>query len=78
MSLPSLYQVHCGVAPLLPEPWSRFRAGVPAAERDGDLVDAYHRLLQHPNLDIHMKAAKDWCDWASALVSVETDVGPEP
>ena len=29
-----------GIAPLFPEQWERFRAGVPASERDGDLVAA--------------------------------------
>jgi hypothetical protein len=28
-----------------PEQWERFRNGVPEAERDGDLVAAYYRLL---------------------------------
>ena len=67
-----------GVAPMFPEAWARFRAGVPAAERDGDLVEAYHRLLQHPDSNIHLQAAKDWCDWEFALVSVDLDAKPEP
>ncbi len=67
-----------GVAPLFPAQWARFRAGVPTAERDGDLVSAYHRLLQDPNPAIHMKAAKDWCEWESALVSVDPDAKPDP
>jgi proline iminopeptidase len=67
-----------GVAPLFPEQWARFRAGVPPAERDGDLVEAYHRLLQNPDPAIHMKAARDWCDWEEALVSVDPDASPDP
>jgi proline iminopeptidase len=67
-----------GVAPLFPVEWARFRAGVPPAERDGDLVAAYHRLLQEPDPAIHMKAAKDWCAWESALVSVDPEANPEP
>jgi proline iminopeptidase len=67
-----------GVAPLFPAQWARFRAGVPPAERDGDLVAAYHRLLQEPDPAIHMKAAKDWCAWESALVSVDSDAKPDP
>jgi hypothetical protein len=38
-----------GVAPLFPEQWARFRAGGRAAEHDGDLVGAYHRLLERPD-----------------------------
>lgn len=67
-----------GVAPLFPEQWARFRAGVPPLEGDGDLVEAYHRLLQNPDPDIHLKAAKDWCEWESALVSVDPDAKPDP
>jgi proline iminopeptidase len=67
-----------GVAPLFPAQWARFRARVPPAERDGDLVAAYYRLLQDPDPAIHMQAAKDWCEWESALVSVALDAKPEP
>lgn len=65
-----------GVAPLFPAQWVAFRAGAPQAERDGDLVSAYHRLLMDPDPAIHMKAAKDWCEWEAALVSVEPDSKP--
>ena len=67
-----------GVAPLFPEQWSRFRTGVPAGERDGDLIEAYHRLLNDPDPAVCAKAAKDWCDWESALLSVDPDVKPDP
>jgi proline iminopeptidase len=67
-----------GVAPLFPAQWARFRAGVPPAEREGDLVSAYHRLLQDPDPAIHMKAAKDWCEWEESLVSVDPNYKPPP
>src|SRR6267142_1031539 len=53
-------------------------AGVPPADRDGDLVAAYYRLLQDPDPTMHMQAAKDWCAWESALVSVDPDAQPDP
>lgn len=55
-----------------PEAWSRFRDGVPAAERDGDLVAAYYRLL-HTSSDptVQTRAARDWCEWEDAVVSLE-------
>lgn len=55
-----------------PEQWERFRAGVPAAERDGDLVGAYHRLLHEPS-DAAMQelAAGNWCDWEDTVQSLE-------
>jgi proline iminopeptidase len=67
-----------GVAPLFPEQWARFRAGVPAAERGGDLVEAYHRRLHDPDPAVRVRAARDWCDWESALVSVDPDARPDP
>jgi len=67
-----------GVAPLFPAEWVRFRAGVPPAERDGDLVAAYHRLLQDPDPAIHMRAAQDWCEWESALGAVDPEAKPDP
>ena len=67
-----------GVAPLFPEQWARFRAGVPPVDREGDLVEAYHRLLQNPDPAIHMKAAKDWYDWEAGLLSVDPDAEVDP
>jgi proline iminopeptidase len=67
-----------GVAPLFPAQWARFRAGVPPAQRAGDLVAAYHRLLQDPDPAIHMQAAREWCAWEAALVSVDPEATPEP
>jgi proline iminopeptidase len=46
-----------------PAEWTRFRDGVPDAERDGRLVDAYARLLNNPDPAVHEKAARDWCAW---------------
>lgn len=58
------------VGRLFPEPWRRFRDGVPPAERDGDLVRAYAALLHHPDAAIREQAASDWCDWEDAHVRV--------
>ena len=60
-----------GVAPLFPEQWARFREGVPELERDGDLVEAYHRLLNSPEPAVRAKAAKDWHDWEAATLSMD-------
>jgi proline iminopeptidase len=67
-----------GVGPLFPEEYEHFCAGVPVAERDGDLIEAYHRLLIDPDPTVSAKAAKDWCEWESALVSVDPNAKPEP
>ena len=62
-----------------PAEWERFRAGVALAERDGDLVAAYHRLLnEQPDVELRERAAKDWCDWEDAVQSLEEGWAPNP
>jgi proline iminopeptidase len=53
-----------------PAEWARFAAGVPGAERDGRLVEAYARRLSHPDGAVREQAARDWCDWEDTHVSV--------
>ncbi|WP_068030666.1 prolyl aminopeptidase [Nocardia mexicana] len=60
-----------GLARLLPEAWDAFRDGVPPAERDGNLVDAYARLVNDPDTDVRMRAARDWCAWEDAVIAHE-------
>jgi len=67
-----------GVGAFFPEAWNRFRNGVPESEQEGSLVEAYHRLLMHPDPAIHAKAAKDWCDWEMAIVAVHPGHKPHP
>ena len=67
-----------GVAPLFPEQWDSFRAGVPEAQRDGDLVEAYYHLLRDPDPRRRARAAKNWHDWEAALLSVDPDTKPDP
>jgi proline iminopeptidase len=51
-----------------PEQWARFRDGVPAPNRDGDLATAYARLLRDPDPAVREQAARDWCDWEDTHV----------
>jgi len=61
-----------------PEAWARFRAGVPEEER-GDLVAAYHRLLNvQPDPAIRAQAAASWCAWEDAVLSLEEGWKPSP
>lgn len=55
-----------GVAVFFPKQWDRLRAGVPVAERDSDIVEAYHRLLNDPDPTVRQRAAEAWCMWESA------------
>ena len=58
-----------------PEAWARFRDGVPAELRDGNLAAAYGDLLHDPDPAVREKAAIDWCDWEDAHVRVRSDHG---
>ncbi len=61
-----------------PEEWARFRDGVPEDERDGDLVAAYDRLLnKQPDAGVRAAAARDWCEWEDAVVSLEEGWTPD-
>lgn len=61
-----------------PEEWARFREGVPADEQS-DLVAAYHRLLHgHADLTVREQAARDWCAWEDAAMSLEAGWVPNP
>ncbi|HEY8474367.1 MAG TPA: prolyl aminopeptidase [Natronosporangium sp.] len=61
---------------LFPEQWHRFREGVPAAERDGRLVEAYYRLLNDPDPAVRERAAQDWCDWEDTHPSLAPGYQP--
>jgi proline iminopeptidase len=57
-----------GIAAFFPEQWGRLRAAAPVAERDADVVDAYHRLLDDPDPAVRQRAAEAWCLWESATL----------
>ncbi|MGP3967645.1 prolyl aminopeptidase [Streptomyces sp. 6N223] len=65
-----------GLGRYFPQAWERFRAGVPAAERDGDLAAAYNRLLEDPDPAVRGRAARDWCDWEEAIDVTAPSSGP--
>ncbi|MEO3780284.1 alpha/beta fold hydrolase [Micromonospora sp. B11E3] len=52
-----------GVGRFFPEQWQRFRDAVPEADRDGDLLAAYARLLGHPDVEVRHRAANAWLAW---------------
>jgi proline iminopeptidase len=65
-----------GVARFFPEAHERFRQGVPEADRDGDLVAAYARLMEDPDPDVRVRAATDWAAWEDAVISLESQGRP--
>jgi proline iminopeptidase len=67
-----------GLGRMFPEAWARFRDGAPRAYRDGDLADAYARLLHDPDPSVREQAARDWCAWEDALVVLHPSDRPNP
>jgi proline iminopeptidase len=67
-----------GLAVLFPEQWERLRAAVPVDERDGDIVEAYHRLLNDPDPAVRHQAALAWCTWESATPAWPPTPGLSP
>jgi proline iminopeptidase len=65
-----------GIGLLFPEQWACFRAALPPADRDGDLVAAYARLMEHPDPDVRANAAAAWCVWEDAVISLEPNAVP--
>ncbi len=61
-----------------PLEWALFRDGVSPAERDGDLVAAYYRLLHDADPAVREKAASDWCRWEDTHVAVRSDHRHDP
>jgi proline iminopeptidase len=58
-----------GIARFFPAQWERLRDALPEAERGSDLLGAYHRLLNGPDINVRHRAAEAWCLWESATPS---------
>ncbi|CAM3102131.1 prolyl aminopeptidase [Skermania piniformis] len=58
---------------IFPDLWEQYLAPIPESERSGDLVEAYHRLLQHPDPAVSQRAAVAWSTWEGATSSLLPD-----
>ena len=67
-----------GVSMFFPEQWQRLRDALPPDFQDGDIVDAYHRLLFDPSPEVRARAAFEWCLWESATPSWPPTSGLAP
>lgn len=58
-----------GASALFPEAFAAFEAFIPPEER-GDLIGAYHRRLTTGERDPQIAAARAWCGWEGALMTL--------
>ncbi|HEY0167931.1 MAG TPA: prolyl aminopeptidase [Jatrophihabitans sp.] len=65
-----------GVARFFPEEFERFESGVAPEYRDGNLAVGYAWLMESSDPAVREKAARDWCAWEDAIVSLEPGAKP--
>jgi proline iminopeptidase len=65
-----------GVARFFPEEFQRFESGVAPEYRDGNLAIGYSWLMENSDPAVREKAARDWCAWEDAIVSLEPGAKP--
>lgn len=67
-----------GVGRLFPREHARFAAAVPERYRGRPLVDAYAEWLADPDAAERDRAAREWCAWEDAHVSLSPGHAPSP
>lgn len=67
-----------GAGRFLPDHWERFNASAGETGPEINLVEAYRRLLEHPDATIREQAAIAWCEWEDAVVSKAANTEPDP
>lgn len=66
------------VGRIFPQEWDRFAAAVPERLRHLPIVDAYAELLADPDPTVRDLAAREWCTWEDAHVSLTPGHRPNP
>ena len=64
-----------GLSRFFPEAWEQFRGHVPEAE---DVIAAYAHRMEHPELAVRLAAARAWCAWEDAALSLEPNAASSP
>jgi proline iminopeptidase len=67
-----------GVGRIFPREWDRFAGAIPGQLRHMRLVDAYAHLLADPGANVREAAARAWCAWEDAHVSLAPGHTPNP
>jgi proline iminopeptidase len=65
-----------GVGRIFPREWDAFASAVPESMRHMRLVDAYAALLFDPDAGVRERAARSWCAWEDAHVSLAPGYRP--
>jgi proline iminopeptidase len=66
------------VGRIFPQEWDRFAGAVPESLRQLPLVDAYATLLFDADPAVREHAAREWCTWEDAHVSLAPGHRPNP
>lgn len=66
------------VGRFFPEAYERFRLGAPEPERHGNVAAGYARLMDSKDARVRARAARDWCAWEDAVLSLESYGTPRP
>jgi proline iminopeptidase len=66
------------VGRIFPREWDRFAAAIPDSFRWMRLVDAYATLLADPDPAVRERAAREWCLWENAHISLGPGHQPNP
>ncbi len=61
------------VARFFPDAWEAFRNHVAEAARDEDVIAAYAERMEHPETEVRLAAARAWCAWEDAVLSLESN-----
>jgi proline iminopeptidase len=66
------------VGRVFPREWERFAAAVSNRLRHLRLVDAYACMLSDPDPNVREHAAREWCLWEDAHISLTPGHSPDP
>ncbi len=66
------------VGRIFPQEWDKFASTVPVHLCNMRLIDAFATLLADPNPTVRDDAARAWCDWEDAHVSLAPGRTPSP
>ena len=77
-SRPEVQWITEGVGRIFPQEWDKFASGVPVRLRHMRLVDAYATLLADTDPTVRENAARAWCAWEDAHVSLAPGHAPDP